>query len=83
MAGLDMAQLTLRDLWGIQSETPEEFSLSQCGGTYVVSWGFPGGLVGLIPGSGRSLGEWQTHSSVLAWRIPWTEAPGALEPMGS
>ena len=45
MAGLDMAQLTLRDLLGIQSETPEEFSLSQFGGTYVVSWGFPGGLV--------------------------------------
>ena len=22
-----------------------------------------------------------THSSVLAWRIPWTEAPGRLEPM--
>ena len=23
-----------------------------------------------------------THSSVLAWRIPWTEEPGALQPMG-
>ena len=63
MAGLDMAQLTLRDLCGIQSETPEEFSLSQCGGTYVVSWGFPGGLVGLIPGSGRSLGEGNGRST--------------------
>ena len=24
-----------------------------------------------------------THSSVLAWRIPWTEEPGGLESMGS
>ena len=24
-----------------------------------------------------------THSSVLDWRIPWTEEPGGLQPMGS
>ena len=24
-----------------------------------------------------------THSSVLAWRIPWTEEPGGLQSMGS
>ena len=24
-----------------------------------------------------------THSSILAWRIPWTEKPGGLESMGS
>jgi len=24
-----------------------------------------------------------THSSVLAWRIPWTEEPGRLQSMGS
>ena len=23
-----------------------------------------------------------THSSILAWRIPWTEKPGRLQPMG-
>ena len=23
-----------------------------------------------------------THSSVLAWKIPWTEEPGGLQPMG-
>ena len=23
-----------------------------------------------------------THSSVLAWRIPWTEEPGRLQPWG-
>ena len=24
-----------------------------------------------------------THSSILAWRIPWTEELGMLQPMGS
>ena len=24
-----------------------------------------------------------THSSILAWRIPWTEEPDRLESMGS
>ena len=24
-----------------------------------------------------------THSSVLAWKIPWTEEPGGLQAMGS
>ena len=24
-----------------------------------------------------------TQSSILAWRIPWTEEPGGLQPMGS
>ena len=38
----------------------------------------------------RSLGqkdplekEMETHSGILAWKIPWTEKPGRLEPMGS
>ena len=38
----------------------------------------------------RSLGwedplekEMTTHSSILAWRIPWTEEPGGLRSMGS
>ena len=37
----------------------------------------------------RSLGqedplekEMANHSSILAWRIPWTEEPGRLQPMG-
>ena len=24
-----------------------------------------------------------THSSILAWRIPWTEEPGRLQSIGS
>ena len=38
----------------------------------------------------RSLGQkdplkkgMATHSSILAWRIPWTEETGGLQPMGS
>ena len=27
--------------------------------------------------------ELATHSSILAWRIPWIEAPGKLQSMGS
>ena len=27
--------------------------------------------------------EMVTHSSALAWRIPWTEEPGGLQSMGS
>ena len=42
------------------------------------------GDMGLILGSGRPLEkEMATHSSVLAWRIPWTEELGGLQSMGS
>ena len=27
--------------------------------------------------------EMATHSSILAWKIPWTEEPGWLQSMGS
>ena len=27
--------------------------------------------------------EMATHSSIFAWRIPWTEEPGGLQPTGS
>ena len=27
--------------------------------------------------------EMATHSSILAWRIPWTEEPGGLQSKGS
>ena len=59
--------------------------------------GFPGGSVvknlpadaedmrdvGLTPGWDNPLEEGMaTHSSILAWRIPWTEEPGGLQSMG-
>ena len=38
---------------------------------------------GSVPGSGRPLEEGMaTLSSILAWRIPWTEEPGGLSPRG-
>ena len=44
--------------------------------------------VGLIPGLGKSSGEGhgnplQKPTSILAWRIPWTEEPDGLQTMGS
>ena len=57
--------------------------------------GFPGGSVvknlpahtgdaGLIPGPKDPLEEeMATYSSILAWKIPWTEEPGGLQSMGS
>ena len=55
--------------------------------------GFPGGAevkasacnvgdMGSIPGSGRSPGEGNGNSSILAWRIPWTEELGGLQSTG-
>ena len=42
------------------------------------------GDLGSVPGSGRPLEKGMTtHSSILAWRIPWTEKPGELQSMGS
>ena len=39
---------------------------------------------GLIPGLGRSPGTgMESYSSILAWKIPWTEEPGGLQSMGS
>ena len=41
------------------------------------------GDLGSTPGSGRSLEKGMaTHSSILAWRIPWTEELGGLQSMG-
>ena len=65
---------------------------------YSSTEGFPGGSVvknppanagdaedvGSIPGKGRSPREGMaTHSSILAWKIPWTEEPGGLQSIGS
>ena len=35
-----------------------------------------------VPGSRRSPGEGNTHSSILSWRVPWAEVPGKLQSMG-
>ena len=40
------------------------------------------GDVGSIPGSGRSPRGMATHSSIFAWKTPWTEEPYGLQSMG-
>ena len=53
------------------------------GGSMVKNLPANAGSVGLIPGLGSSLEkEMATHSSILAWRILWTEEPGGLQSMG-
>ena len=63
---------------------------------FLVGWseGFPAGSDGKeaafnagdlssIPGLEDPLEKaMATHSSILAWRIPWTEEPGGLQSMG-
>ena len=57
--------------------------------------GFPGGSVVKNPLANQEMQirsleledpleeELATHSSILAWRIPWTEEPGGLQSTGS
>jgi len=68
------------------------------GGSFTIT-GFPGGSGVKNPPATqetwqekqiRSLGwedaleqEMATHSSTLAWKIPWTEKPGRLQSIGS
>ena len=42
------------------------------------------GDAGTISGLGRSLGKGKgnSHSSILVWKIPWTQKPGKLQSMG-
>ena len=75
------------DFWGEENETDGDLVLF-----YIYIYiGFPDGLdsketawdagdLGLIPGLGKSLEKGKaTHSSILAWRIPWTEELGGLQ----
>ena len=58
-------------------------ALGSCGGSVVKDLPTNAGVVNLTPGWGGSLGEGDgTHSSVLAWEIPWTEEPGGLQSLG-
>ena len=42
------------------------------------------GDLGSIPGLEDPLEKGMaTHSSIIVWRIPWTEEPGVLQNMGS
>ena len=53
------------------------------GGSEVKASACNAGDLGSIPGLGRSLEkEMATHSSTLAWRIPWTGELGGLQSTG-
>ena len=64
-------------------------------GDHFAHQGFPGGAevrasacnagdLGSIPGCEDPLEkEMANHSSILAWRLPWTEGPGGLQSTGS
>ena len=83
-------------LWGHSDEQSTWITSFQCYNhpvKYIL--GFPGGSDGKesvynVEIWVQSLG-WEdplekgiaTHSSILAWRIPWTEEPGGLQSMGS
>ena len=71
-----------KNLWGFPGGSDSKESDCNAGDT------------GSIPGSGRSPREGNGyalqysfffffHSSILAWRIPWTEKPGRLQSIGS
>ena len=49
--------------------------------------GLPGGSVAKnLPAKQESIPPEEgmaTHSSILAWKIPWTEEPGGLQSIGS
>ena len=65
-------------LWGIRKE--KEFSRWLSGEESACQ----AGDLGLIAGSGSCLEEENgNHSSILAWRIPWTEKSGRLQSVGS
>ena len=47
------------------------------------SLGFPSGPMMILNPKDTLEQEMVTHSSILPWRIPWTEEPGRLQPMES
>jgi len=75
--------------------TANIFNLRRVYGDVSSLWDFPGGSVvkHLPPNAGDidwSLGqedslekEMATHSSILVWKISWTEEPGGIQSMGS
>ena len=60
----------------------------------MINFGFPGGSDGKESACNGETRVWSlgwedlleegiaTYSSILAWRIPWTERPGGLQSMG-
>ena len=76
----------LQETWKIQNKVTHSST---------IYWGFPGSSVVKNPPAMQVTRVWHlgqedplekkmaTHSSILDWRIPWTEEPGRLQSMGS
>ena len=64
------------------AEQPLGLSIKSCSVLHKVLLPSPGGInnMYLVYISEKAMA---THSSTLAWRIPWTEEPGRLQSMGS
>ena len=59
-------------------------ALSFPGGSEIKASACNAGDLGLTPGQEDPLEkEMATHSSILAWKIPWTEESGGLQSTGS
>ena len=83
-----LSQTFLKDKFPKKTSDNNSYTITMC-------LGFPGGSVvknpptnagdaGSIPGLKRAPRvEVATHSSILAWKIPWTEQHGGLQSMGS
>ena len=80
----------------IPKDSPGSINESDSGSFQITAsvLGFPGGSAGSLPALWenhvQSLAwedslekEMATHSSIPAWRIPWTEKPDGLQSMGS
>ena len=80
--------INLPGFWGHEEKPPPEQGVYR--GVWE-AWGFPGGSVVRLPTQEtQKTGVWSlggedpleeetaTHSSIFAWRIPWTEEPGGL-----
>ena len=68
----DLCLSGTRDLWGFPDGSADKEPTCQCRRLGFDPW------VGKIPCRRKMA----THSSIPAWRIPWTEEPGRLQPEG-
>ena len=79
-------------MWGAAAEIPTPSAIHGVSGLFWLS--SPGAaqlsgephlgadFVSKFQGLGPLEKKMATHSSVLAWRIPWTEKPGGLQSVG-
>ena len=75
-------QLPPRSLWVTHFLLKKNMYLGFPDGSDVKESACNAGELGSIPGYSVEKGM-ATHSSILAWRIPWTEEPGGLQSTGS